>query len=303
MHLTAGTYKLVTGTGDCRGRRLLLDTVTLNVGRADGVAANETVLNGNGLVGTVTSVTAGTATVQLLTDAATTVGIRAGGGQIGALSGTARSLSGSAPLKLTMFATTAALRPGEEIVTFGSVGGRPYVPGVPGRHGVHRDHPARLAHPHRRGQAVRRLHRTGGSRRGGLPVMAGAVTPETGPSVVRRVVTTLVLAVALFAAVVVQLTVLNRLPWPGAAAPDLVLLLVAAIAVGTGPAAGAVSGFCGGLALDTAPPAAHYAGEYALVFALVGYCAAKVVRLPSGHHRRARPDDLLRRHGRGRGGG
>ena len=109
--------------------------------------------------------------------------------------------------------------------------------------------------------------------------MAGAVTTETGPSAVRRVITTLVLAVALFAAVVVQLTVVNRLPWPGAAAPDLVLLLVAAIAVGTGPTAGAVSGFCGGLALDTAPPAAHYAGEYALVFCLVGYCAAKVVRL------------------------
>ena len=108
---------------------------------------------------------------------------------------------------------------------------------------------------------------------------AGAVTPETGPSAVRRVVTTLVLAVALFAAVVVQLTVLNRLPWPGAAAPDLVLVLVAAIAVSTGPAAGAVSGFCGGLALDIAPPAAHYAGEYALVFCLVGYGAAKVVRL------------------------
>ena len=130
MHLTAGTYKLVTGTVIAAGGNYS-DTVTLNVGRADGVAANETVLNGNGLVGTVTSVTAGTATVQLLTDAATTVGIRGAGGQIGALSGTARSLSGSAPLKLTMFATTATLRLGEEIVTFGSVGGRPYVPGVP----------------------------------------------------------------------------------------------------------------------------------------------------------------------------
>jgi rod shape-determining protein MreD len=109
--------------------------------------------------------------------------------------------------------------------------------------------------------------------------MAGTVTPETGPSAVRRAATTAVLAVALFAAVVVQLTVVNRLPWPGSAAPDVVLLLVTAIAVGTGPAAGAVSGFCGGLALDIAPPAAHYAGEYALVFCLAGYGAAKVVRL------------------------
>jgi rod shape-determining protein MreC len=105
------------------------------VGSGDGIAANETVLNGDGLVGTVVSVTAGTATVQLLTDADSTVGIRAvaagaSGGQIGALSGTAQSLSGSAPLKLTMFSASATLRPGQELVTFGSVGGRPYVPGV-----------------------------------------------------------------------------------------------------------------------------------------------------------------------------
>jgi rod shape-determining protein MreD len=84
--------------------------------------------------------------------------------------------------------------------------------------------------------------------------------------------------VALFAAVVIQLTVVNRLPLPGATAPDLVLLLVAAIAVNTSPATGAVTGFAGGLALDVAPPAAHYVGEYALVFCLVGYAAARVVR-------------------------
>jgi rod shape-determining protein MreD len=85
--------------------------------------------------------------------------------------------------------------------------------------------------------------------------------------------------VALFAAVVIQLTVVNRLPLPGATAPDLVLLFVAAIAVNTSPATGAVTGFAGGLALDVAPPAAHYVGEYALVFCLVGYAAARVVRV------------------------
>ena len=135
LHLTAGKYKVVTGTVIAAGGDYS-DTLTINVGRSAGITANETVLNGAGLVGTVVSVTAGTATVQLLTDAGTTVGIRTaagspGGGQIGALTGTAQSLSGSAPLKLTMFSSTAALRPGQELVTFGSVGGRPYVPGVP----------------------------------------------------------------------------------------------------------------------------------------------------------------------------
>jgi rod shape-determining protein MreD len=100
------------------------------------------------------------------------------------------------------------------------------------------------------------------------------VTSEVSP--VRKALTAVVFAVALFAAVVIQLTMLNRLPLPGPAAPDLVLLLVAAIAVCVSPAAAAVTGFAGGLALDVAPPAAHYAGEYALVFCLVAYAAARV---------------------------
>ena len=102
------------------------------------------------------------------------------------------------------------------------------------------------------------------------------MTPE--PSVLRRALATAALVVALFAAVVIQLTVVNRLPLPGAAQPDLVLLLVTAIAVATGPATGAITGFVCGLALDVAPPTAHYAGEYALVFCLAGYTAARVVR-------------------------
>jgi rod shape-determining protein MreD len=102
------------------------------------------------------------------------------------------------------------------------------------------------------------------------------VTTEVSP--VRKALTAVILAAALFAAVVIQLTVVNRLPLPGATAPDLVLLLVTAIAVTTSPTTGAVVGFAGGLALDVAPPAAHYAGEYALVFCLAGYAAARVVR-------------------------
>jgi len=90
------------------------------------------VLNGDGLVGTVASVTPTTATVQLAADAGATVGVRmTGSGQIGALSGTAGSMTGSAQLKLTMFDSNVVLRPGQTLVTFGSVGGRPYVPGVP----------------------------------------------------------------------------------------------------------------------------------------------------------------------------
>jgi rod shape-determining protein MreD len=102
------------------------------------------------------------------------------------------------------------------------------------------------------------------------------VTPEV--SVKRKTLSVVTLAVALFAAVVLQLTVVNRLPLPGGAVPDLVLLLVTAIAVATTPGVAAVTGFAGGLALDVAPPAAHYAGQYALVFCLAGYAASRVYR-------------------------
>ena len=94
----------------------------------------------------------------------------------------------------------------------------------------------------------------------------------------RRALSVVTLAVALTAAVVVQVTVVNRLPLPGAAAPDLVLLLVTAIAVVTTPDVAAVTGFAGGLALDVAPPAAHYAGQNALVFCLAGYAASRIYR-------------------------
>ena len=108
------------------------DTVTLNAGSQDGIATNETVLNGDGLVGTVTATTATTATVLLATDARSTVGVRMSDtNQIGVLAGTGDSMAAAQDLKLTLFSATGTLSPGQTVVTFGSVGGRPYVPGVP----------------------------------------------------------------------------------------------------------------------------------------------------------------------------
>ena len=131
LHLTGARDHVVTGTVIAAGGEYA-DTVTINVGSAAGVAVNETVLNGDGLVGTVTSVTSGTATVKLASDAGATVGVRmAGSGEIGALSGAAVSMTGSTALRLTLFSASAVLRPGQKLVTFGSVGGRPYVPGIP----------------------------------------------------------------------------------------------------------------------------------------------------------------------------
>ncbi len=83
----------------------------------------------------------------------------------------------------------------------------------------------------------------------------------------RAVISVVVVAVT----VVLQLTIVNRIAFPGGAGPDLVLLVVAALALAGGPMAGVLTGFLAGLALDVAPPGSHFTGQYALVFCLVGY--------------------------------
>ena len=132
LHLAGrGGYRIVAASVIAAGQDYA-DSVTLNAGRRDGVRAQETVLNGDGLVGTVTQVSADTSTVLLATDASSVVGARmAGSGQIGAVTGTGKSLSGPYTLRLRLFDANAALRAGQSLVTFGSVQNRPYVPGVP----------------------------------------------------------------------------------------------------------------------------------------------------------------------------
>jgi rod shape-determining protein MreD len=70
---------------------------------------------------------------------------------------------------------------------------------------------------------------------------------------------------------IVQMTVADRLPLPGAVVPDLVLLAVVALALVNGSLPGLVTGFCAGLATDIVPPADHTIGRYALVYCLIGY--------------------------------
>jgi len=126
-----GQYRVVAASVIARGSAYE-DTVTIDAGSADGIRPSETVLNGSGLVGTVTSVSSHTSTVLLITDASATTGVRmAGTGQIGAVTGPGRSSRGAGLLRLQVFNASAVLRPGEQLVTFGSVGGRPFVPGVP----------------------------------------------------------------------------------------------------------------------------------------------------------------------------
>ena len=84
----------------------------------------------------------------------------------------------------------------------------------------------------------------------------------------RRLVSTAFVLTALL----VQVTILNRIPLPNGR-PDLIVLVVVALALVRGPEYGAVLGFLSGLAADVAPPADHTLGRVALAYAAVGYAA------------------------------
>lgn len=126
-----GGYRVVAASVIATGQGYQ-QTVTLDAGSKDGVQPQETVLNGQGLVGEVVSVTAQTATVQLATGPGSVVGVRlAPSGDVGWVTGQGKSATGSQQLKLQVLDTGAVLKAGQQLVTSASVRDRPYVPGVP----------------------------------------------------------------------------------------------------------------------------------------------------------------------------
>lgn len=84
----------------------------------------------------------------------------------------------------------------------------------------------------------------------------------------------LVAAVLLVLAVLIEVTVLAPLDFPGAT-PTLVLVVVVILAGQFGSSTGAISGFAGGLLLDIAPPAAGTIGITALLLTVVGYAVGR----------------------------
>jgi len=131
LQLDAGGYQIVAANVIAAGGDFA-DAVTLDAGSKDGIKPDETVLNGAGFVGTVTQVSADTSTVLLADDASSVVGVQLpGGGEIGEVTGTGKSVSGSGLLRLSLFDSNLVPQPGQQVITFASVGDRPEVPGVP----------------------------------------------------------------------------------------------------------------------------------------------------------------------------
>ncbi|MFC9912294.1 rod shape-determining protein MreC [Streptomyces sp. NPDC059862] len=102
-------------------------TITVDVGANDGIQRDMTVLNGDGLVGRVTTVGPNTATVLLASDPDFTVGTRMeGSDELGFASG-----QGDRPLRVELLNGKARIKKGDRLVTFGSQADKPFVPGVP----------------------------------------------------------------------------------------------------------------------------------------------------------------------------
>ena len=80
-------------------------------------------------------------------------------------------------------------------------------------------------------------------------------------------------ALAALAALVLQTAVVARLPLPGAP-PDLVLVVVVAVALARGPRAGMATGFLAGCLADLLSD--HALGRLALAYVVVGFLAGRV---------------------------
>ncbi|HTR71923.1 MAG TPA: rod shape-determining protein MreC [Mycobacteriales bacterium] len=107
-------------------------TVAIDIGSADGIKKNETVINGDGLVGRTITVGRTTSTVLLANDPTSTVGVRLVGQrqlEVGIVQG--RGVN--RPLTLSLYSNTTLPQVGQKVVSFGdaSTGFRPFVPSVP----------------------------------------------------------------------------------------------------------------------------------------------------------------------------
>jgi rod shape-determining protein MreC len=108
------------------------ERLTIDAGSRDGITADLTVVSAEGLVGRIVSTGPWTSDVLLVGSADLTVGVRVGpAGTLGWVTGAAGDRprpAGHLSLELVQRGTVTA---GDMVTTLGSVGGRPFVPGIP----------------------------------------------------------------------------------------------------------------------------------------------------------------------------
>jgi rod shape-determining protein MreC len=102
-------------------------TATIDAGSQDGVRRDETVIDGDGLVGKTLEVGPTTTTILLGNDPKFTAGARLESSEeIGKVDG-----GGRGPMTFTLFNNQATITPGERLVTFPSINNRPFPAEVP----------------------------------------------------------------------------------------------------------------------------------------------------------------------------
>jgi rod shape-determining protein MreC len=102
-------------------------TATIDVGSRDGIQPNMTVINGDGLVGKTVEVGPSSTTVLLGRDPKFTAGARLERtNDIGHVDG-----GGRQPMTFTLLGSSSTMRPGDRLVSFASIGNRPFVAEVP----------------------------------------------------------------------------------------------------------------------------------------------------------------------------
>jgi rod shape-determining protein MreC len=123
-----GGYKIVPARVIARGSSASFSqTITIDAGSSDGISVNQTVISQNGLIGVVKVVTPNSAIILLISDPSFKVGVRIARSQsIGVLLG-----QGNSQYQLELLDPTGTIENGDVLVTNGSQGNRPFVPGVP----------------------------------------------------------------------------------------------------------------------------------------------------------------------------
>lgn len=123
-----GNYKVVAARVIARGSASSFsETITIDSGSSSGIRPDMTVISQNGLVGVVKSTTGASAIVLLISDPSFRVGVRIARSQsVGVLSGL-----GSTSYSLILLDPAGTIKTGDTLITNGSVGNKPFIPGVP----------------------------------------------------------------------------------------------------------------------------------------------------------------------------
>jgi rod shape-determining protein MreC len=123
-----GQYRVVAARVIGRGTASSFSqTITIDVGSANGIRNNMTVTSAHGLVGLIKSVTRSSSIVLLMSDPTFKVGVKVTRSQsVGVLSG-----EGNDSYTLVLLDPAGIIRVGDSLVTNGSENNRPFVAGVP----------------------------------------------------------------------------------------------------------------------------------------------------------------------------